>query len=406
MSGLCAALAAAIAFGVTALMGKWAIPFLHKLKFGQTIKEVGPTWHKNKQGTPTMGGIMFIIGIFCAILIAVPVYYASVTPAGAAVWGESTLQKTRVFGGLVMALAYGAIGFLDDYIKVVKKRNLGLTPGQKMLLMFLIGGLYLASLYIAGERGETWIPFAGTVNLSWGYWPIALFVILGTVNAVNLTDGIDGLASSVTMFAAMFFMLIASVLSYCGLSILAAAVAGGCVGFLVYNFHPAKVFMGDTGSLFLGGLVVAMAFGVGSPILILPVGFVYFMEAMSDIIQIGYFKLTQRQTHARRPAGRTGRQQALSGTGIRSRPALSCIILRRPHRSGAASPALPRTAHGDMAAHGADRPRPGAERHSERHVAQHPALRNTALERAAALNYQRKIWILNFSPYICSVLQY
>ena len=292
MSGLCAALAAAIAFGVTALMGKWAIPFLHKLKFGQTIKEVGPTWHKNKQGTPTMGGIMFIIGIFCAILIAVPVYYASVTPTGAAVWGESTLQKTRVFGGLVMALAYGAIGFLDDYIKVVKKRNLGLTPGQKMLLMFLIGGLYLASLYIAGERGETWIPFAGTVNLSWGYWPIALFVILGTVNAVNLTDGIDGLASSVTMFAAMFFMLIASVLSYCGLSILAAAVAGGCVGFLVYNFHPAKVFMGDTGSLFLGGLVVAMAFGVGSPILILPVGFVYFMEAMSDIIQIGYFKLT------------------------------------------------------------------------------------------------------------------
>ena len=296
MSGLCAALAAAIAFAVTALAGKWMIPFLHRLKFGQTIKEVGPTWHKNKQGTPTMGGIMFIIGIFCAIIIAVPVYYSTISYTAveglSAIWGESDLQKTRVFGGLAMALAYGAVGFLDDYIKVVKKRNLGLTPSQKMLLMFLIGACYLFSLYLAGERGETWIPFVGTVNLGWAYWPLALFVILGTVNSVNLTDGIDGLASSVTMFAAVFFMISASVLSYCGLSILAAAVAGGCVGFLVYNFHPAKVFMGDTGSLFLGGMVAAMGFGIGSPILILPIGFIYFMEAMSDIIQIGYFKLT------------------------------------------------------------------------------------------------------------------
>ena len=296
MSGLWAAAAAVIAFGVTALMGKWAIPFLHKLKFGQTIKEVGPTWHKNKQGTPTMGGIMFIIGIFCAIIIAVPLYYSGTTYTGPdgiqSLWGESNLLQTRVFGGLIMALGFAAIGFLDDYIKVVKKRNLGLKPGQKMLLMFLLGGAYLVSLYVGGERGETWIPFAGTVQLGWWYWPLALFVILGTVNSVNLTDGIDGLAASVTFFASVFFMAIASVLRYYGMSIFAAAVAGGCVGFLLYNFHPAKVFMGDTGSLFLGGLVVAMAFGIGSPILILPVGFIYFMEAMSDIIQISYFKIT------------------------------------------------------------------------------------------------------------------
>lgn len=243
-----------------------------------------------------MGGVMFIIGILCAIIIAVPVYYATLSYDGSygitSFWGESDLQKTRVFGGAIMALAFGAIGFLDDYIKVVKKRNMGLNAKQKMLLMFLVGCLYLLSLYMAGERGETWIPFLGTVNLGWAYWVLALFVILGTVNSVNLTDGIDGLAASVTMFASVFFMLIASVLQYNGMGILAAATAGGCVGFLVYNFHPAKVFMGDTGSLFLGGLVIAMGFGVGAPILILPIGFIYFMEAMSDIIQIGYFKLT------------------------------------------------------------------------------------------------------------------
>ena len=136
------------------------------------------------------------------------------------------------------------------------------------------------------------IPFAGTVNLGWFYWPAALFVILGTVNAVNLTDGIDGLAGSVTMFACIFFMIVASLLQSFGMSIFAAAAAGGCLGFLLYNFHPAKVFMGDTGSLFLGGVVAALGFGVGMPVLILPIGIVYFMEAMSDIIQIGYFKVS------------------------------------------------------------------------------------------------------------------
>ena len=274
MSGIMTGVAAAIAFVATAIVGKWAVPFLHKLHFGQTIKEIGPTWHKNKQGTPTMGGMMFIIGIVCAIIIAVPIYYSNVGYAPIegleGISGETGLQRVCLF----------------------KKRNLGLRARQKILLQLIIACAYLASLYLAGERGSTVIPFAGTVNLGWFYWPAALFVILGTVNAVNLTDGIDGLAGSVTMFACIFFMIVASLLQSFGMSIFAAAAAGGCLGFLLYNFHPAKVFMGDTGSLFLGGVVAALGFGVGMPVLILPIGIVYFMEAMSDIIQIGYFKVS------------------------------------------------------------------------------------------------------------------
>lgn len=296
MSGIMTGVAAAVAFVATAIVGKWAVPFLHKLHFGQTIKEIGPTWHKNKQGTPTMGGIMFIIGIVCAIIIAVPIYYSNVGYAPIegleGISGETGLQRVRLFGGMILALAYASVGFFDDYIKVVKKRNLGLRARQKILLQLIIACAYLASLYLAGERGSTVIPFAGTVNLGWFYWPAALFVILGTVNAVNLTDGIDGLAGSVTMFACIFFMIVASLLQSFGMSIFAAAAAGGCLGFLLYNFHPAKVFMGDTGSLFLGGVVAALGFGVGMPVLILPIGIVYFMEAMSDIIQIGYFKVS------------------------------------------------------------------------------------------------------------------
>ena len=247
-----------------------------------------------------MGGIMFIIGIVCAIIIAVPFYYSSLSSAAgqgaAAVSGESHLQQVRLFGGLLMALAFAAVGFLDDYIKVVKKRNLGLRARQKILLQLLIGCAYLLSLYLAGETGYTEIPFVGRVELGAAYWPIALFVILGTVNAVNLTDGIDGLASSVTLFVAVFFMAIASVLQTFGMSIFAAAVAGGCIGFLLYNFYPAKVFMGDTGSLFLGGAVAGLAFAFDMPLVLVLVGIVYIVETLSDIIQVTYFKLT----HGRR----------------------------------------------------------------------------------------------------------
>ncbi len=287
MYGIFALAAAAIAFGVTALLGKWVVPYLHKLKYGQTILDIGPAWHKKKQGTPTMGGVMFIIGCFLAIIVTVPLYaYFSKNQ-------ENALDTVRLYGGLLMAVAYAMIGFFDDYIKVVKKRNLGLTVRQKFLLQFLVGGIYLFGLYLAGADGRTIIPFAGTVDLGLFYWPLALLAIVLTVNAVNLTDGIDGLASSVTFFGAIVLMVAASMLAKYSLSIAGAALAGGCIGFLIWNFHPAKVFMGDTGSLFLGGMVCMLAFGLNMPIILIPVGVIYFAEALSVMIQVSYFKATK-----------------------------------------------------------------------------------------------------------------
>ena len=283
--------AAILSFGVTALLGRWMIPFLHRLHFGQTIREEGPKWHRKKQGTPTMGGIMFIIGIFLAILICVPLSYLS-QGVGELQTGETLLMKTKVFGGLIMAVGFGAIGFFDDYIKVVKKRNLGLTAPQKLVLQFLVAGAYLASIYLAGGSSTTTIPFLGRIDLGLGYWVIAVLFIVGIVNAVNFTDGIDGLNASVTFFVGIFFMLISGVLKMSGLSIASAALAGGCMGFLIWNFNPAKVFMGDTGSLFLGGMVCALAFGLDMPILLVPMGIIYIFEILSVVLQVLYFKAT------------------------------------------------------------------------------------------------------------------
>ena len=278
-------LAAVIAFGVTALLGKWMIPFLHKLHFGQTIREEGPQWHMKKQGTPTMGGLMFIIGIVAAVAVCIPLYYANV-------YDETLLMKVRLFGGLGMALAFGLVGFMDDYIKVVKKRNLGLTELQKLVLQFAVAAAYLVSVWLAGGKSSTIIPFVGEVDLGWGYWILAAILIVGVVNAVNFTDGIDGLNASVTFFVCIFLMVIAGVMNAFSMSIMAVAAAAARMGFLVWNFNPAKVFMGDTGSLFLGGMVCALAFGLNLPILLLPLGIVYFMEILSVVLQVSYFKLT------------------------------------------------------------------------------------------------------------------
>lgn len=286
MTGMEIGAAAVLAFAVTAVSGKWMIPFLHRLHFGQTILEDGPKWHKKKQGTPTMGGIMFILGITLAVLIFVPVYYLRGSQS------EPLTMKAKVYGGLVMALAFGAIGFFDDYIKVVKKRNLGLTPRQKLVLQFLAAGAYLATLYLSGAGSATLIPFVGSVNLGVLYWVLALLAIVGVANAVNFTDGIDGLNASVTFFAALSFLVISGVLALGGIGILAGAVAGGCLGFLLWNFNPAKVFMGDTGSLFLGGAVCALAFGLNLPVLLIPIGFVYLCEILSVVLQVSYFKAT------------------------------------------------------------------------------------------------------------------
>lgn len=278
--------AAAVAFGVSALLGRVLIPYLHKLKFGQTILDIGPQWHKNKQGTPTMGGIMFIVGIVVSTVLVFIAYML--------VSGFDMTGNIGTFIGLGMALCYGVVGFIDDYIKVVKKRNLGLSAVQKLVLQFGVAALYLAAMAFFGNADTaTIIPFLGEVELGFFYYIIAAVVIVGVVNAVNLNDGVDGLCGSITFFAAVFMMLMASVMNSKGMIIESAALAGGCLGFLVWNFHPAKVFMGDTGSLFLGGMVCAVVFTLDVPVLIIPIGIVYLAEMFSVMLQVGYFKLTK-----------------------------------------------------------------------------------------------------------------
>ena len=281
-------LSAVIAFAVTALLGKWMVPLLHRINFGQTIREEGPKWHKKKNGTPTMGGFLFIIGIFLASAVCLPLYYSQT--------GQDPYLRsqslTKAVGGLLMALGFGLVGFLDDYIKVVKKRNLGLNVKQKLVLQFLVAGAYLLSLGLSGSGTSTLIPFVGSVDFGPAFWILSAIGIVAVVNAVNFTDGIDGLNASVTFFVAVTFMILSGIMYLFGMSIAAAAVAGGCLGFLVWNFNPAKVFMGDTGSLFLGGIVCALGFGVNLPVLIIPVGIIYICEILSVVIQVTYFKLT------------------------------------------------------------------------------------------------------------------
>lgn len=271
---------------LTAALGKWMIPFLHKLKFGQTIREVGPSWHKSKQGTPTMGGIMFIIGISLAMLLAIPLM---------PLFGinQNSLLSVKTYGGLGMAVGFGIIGFLDDYISVVKKRNLGLKEGQKLILQFIVAGAYLLSCRLAGDSTKTIIPFLGIVDFGIFYYILAAVIIVGMVNAVNFTDGIDGLNSIVCFFSFVGVALCSTLLRIPGSMLLGYAAAGGCVGFLIWNFHPAKVFMGDTGSLFLGGILCALAFGIDMPILLLPLGIVSIIEIVSVVMQTTYFKLTK-----------------------------------------------------------------------------------------------------------------
>ena len=302
MKDLTVVIAALVAFAFTLFSGYFIIPYLRKLKFGQTILEEGPNWHKSKQGTPTMGGIMMVLGVVLAIVVCV--VYAIFTHND---FYYELINKTRLVtlvSGVVMALCMAAIGFIDDYIKVVKKRNLGLTARQKTFLQFLVAALYLLSLNLGG-MDTVYIPFVGSVDITSGFglvfWPVALCFIYGFTNAVNLTDGIDGLASSVTLVVACAFMLASGYLCVVSNNVLSAALAGACVGFVCWNAHPAKVFMGDTGSMFLGGLVVAIAFGIGKPILLIFAGIIYLIEALSDIIQVAYYKKTKKRVFKMAP---------------------------------------------------------------------------------------------------------
>ena len=281
----------AIALAVTVALGFVFIPYLHKLKFGQTILDIGPKWHKTKQGTPTMGGVMFIIAAVGAILVVV---ITDSIKGGDLIGGSSIVKNalyTRFWAGLIMALSFAFIGFIDDYIKVVKKRNLGLTAMQKTLVQLLVIFAYLISVRMTGEQ-SMFVPFVGNIPLGWFYWIFGIAVIYGTVNAVNFTDGIDGLCSSVTVTASASFVVIAFMRENMGAGILSSVLMGACAGFLVWNKNPAKVFMGDTGSMFIGAMVCAIAFTLDCPLILLLSGIVYVIEALSDVIQIGYFKLS------------------------------------------------------------------------------------------------------------------
>ncbi len=284
-------IAAVIGFLVAFLLGYVVIPWLHKLKFGQTILDIGPSWHKNKQGTPTMGGILFMAGLFIALFIVI---LSDKLMGGDMIAGDSLVPgtvKTKFYSGIIMAFCFALIGFLDDYIKVAKKRNLGLTVLQKTVAQIIVMSGYLGSLY-AVDATYMYIPFVGNVELGWFFWIFGVAVLYCTVNAVNFTDGIDGLCASVTATFAAASIVIGILRGVFGVSLLSAALFGSLTGYLIWNWNPAKVMMGDTGSMFLGGLVVAVAYCLDMPWIILLTGIVYVMEFGSDVLQIGYFKLT------------------------------------------------------------------------------------------------------------------
>ena len=275
------AVVALCTFVLALVFGRLLIPALRALKAGQSIREIGPSWHNSKAGTPTMGGIMFIAA---AILCVVAAGWRSML-AG---------YRTHLYV-LAFALVFGLIGFIDDFVKVKFKRNLGLTALQKLVLQLAAAGAYLALLRYNGDLTcDLYIPFWNvTFDIPWlVYLIFAMFVIVGCVNAVNLTDGIDGLASGVTLPVMVFFTVTALGKEKFGLAAFPATLAGGLIGFLFYNFYPAQAFMGDTGSLFLGGAVVGLAFALDIPLVLLLVGLIYIIETLSDILQVGYFKLT------------------------------------------------------------------------------------------------------------------
>lgn len=278
------------AFAITALSGLVLVPWLKKVKFGQTIKEIGPTWHRSKQGTPTMGGLMFYLGSMVAVCAGYGIALSAIKEEGLTSYG---LQTAGLCISMLAALGFGLIGFLDDYIKIVKKRNLGLKARYKILGQIVCAAAFLLAQNAIGHISTVvQLPFLPAFDLGMAYYPISFLGIIFMVNAVNLTDGIDGLCSSVTFVVALGFMMISAAYGYYTNALFSVAVAGACGGFLAWNFHPAKVFMGDTGSMFLGGCVVAMAWAINRPEILLFLGFIYAVEAFSVVLQVSYFKIT------------------------------------------------------------------------------------------------------------------
>ena len=267
-----------IACAMTGAIGYLLLPVLRALKAGQSIREVGPTWHNSKAGTPMMGGLMFILAAVLCLAFSIP-----------------AMNDYSVFYVLGLGLCFGLVGFLDDFFKAKFERNLGLTSIQKALLQMAVTALYLYLLYLQGTlQSSIYIPF---LNRSFDiplmlYIFFAMFVMVGCVNAVNLTDGVDGLCGSVTVPVMVFFTAAAVMMRKLELALLPACLAGGLIAYLFYNWHPAKVFMGDTGSLFLGGIVCGLAFALNMPLVLIMVGLVYIVETVSVLLQVGYFKAT------------------------------------------------------------------------------------------------------------------
>lgn len=271
----------AVAFLVSLVLGPVMIPWLRRLKFGQQILEEGPKWHEKKSGTPTMGGFIFIAGVAVATLVAMCVEF-----------------NVHLLMMMLIALGFGAIGFIDDYVKVIKKQNQGLTAIQKFSLQVVLSCIYIVVMSFTGELNtEIVIPFFDTVWQMpwWLYIVFTVFVMTGTVNAVNLTDGLDGLAASITVVVGAFFAVVSILAESVPGTVFASAITGGCIGFLIFNHYPAKVFMGDTGSLFLGGALTVIAVGLKMPLILVVAGFVYLFETISVILQVASFKLTGKR---------------------------------------------------------------------------------------------------------------
>lgn len=270
---------------LTVLAERILIPILRSRKMGQRILDIGPRWHKSKEGTPTMGGIGFILP---SLLVMAGFFILQGVKGSAATYIPLALT-------VAYAVANGAVGYVDDYCKLIKKQNEGLTPWQKLILQAVLALAYLIIMRYTGNL-QTAIPLPftdATLELSWGFYPLAMLVLLGVVNGGNITDGIDGLASSITLVMGIFLAILSFVRLHEQLSMVSAILIGASLGFLVYNYNPARVFMGDTGSLFFGALAIGCAFMVGDPILGLIITAVFILEMLSSFLQVAYFRLTK-----------------------------------------------------------------------------------------------------------------
>ncbi|WP_294519525.1 phospho-N-acetylmuramoyl-pentapeptide-transferase [uncultured Anaerovibrio sp.] len=274
-----AAYALALAFILVLGAGPWFIPKLHALKFGQSIREEGPQSHQVKSGTPTMGGMMIILGLTVATLVFSP-------------WTKEVMLA------LFVILGHFLLGFLDDYIKVVRKHNEGLKPRQKLLGQIIIAGLVAV---FGGLPTDLWVPFVGNIDFGFFFYAFMMFVMVGITNAVNLTDGLDGLASGTVAVASFFYMLVCAAMGKGELAVMLAATVGACLGFLKFNYHPAKIFMGDTGSLALGGVMAAAGILTHTELLLALIGFIFVCETLSVIIQVASFKSTGKRVFLMSP---------------------------------------------------------------------------------------------------------